>query len=147
MVVMRDVEIVWDDLLDAFANIDPDLIYFLDRNSGEIFFVPADYEDESFWDEVEESQDDLLQIPSFDYDQERVVLHDFIKGITNDHLRVMLEQAFVGKRPFGRLDEILSFYPEEQDRLSVLKEHFLTERIRHWLEEHDLFPAEETDLS
>jgi hypothetical protein len=45
MVVMREVEIIWEDLVDAFENTDPDIVYFLDRNNGEIFFVPVDYED------------------------------------------------------------------------------------------------------
>jgi hypothetical protein len=142
MVMVRDLEIVWDDLLDAFGNVDPDMIYFLDRNNGDIFSVPSDYEDEAFWDQVEGSPEEFLQIPGFDYDKERALLNEFIKGIGNERLKKVLEQAFVGKRPYGRLDEILSFYPEEMERLVVLKEHLLTGRITHWLEEHDLFPAE-----
>ena len=77
MNMMRAVELVWDDLLDAFENTDPDIVYFLDKNSGEIFFVPIDYEDDDFWDEME--------------------------------------------------------------RLSVLKEQLTNDRVRSWLEEHDIF--------
>ena len=140
MAVLHDLEIIWDDLLDGFENADPEMIYFLDRNTGEVFFIPVDYEEDAFWEEVENNEDQFLQIPAFDYEQERLLLHDFIKGVTSDKLKSLLERAFVGKRPYGRLDEILSFYPDEADRLTALKEEFITERVRHWLEEHDIYP-------
>ena len=142
MGVMREMEIVWDDLLEGFENTDPETVFFLDRMTGEIFPVPVDYEDDAFWEEVETS-DQFLQIPGFDYDQERLLLHEFIKGVTNEKLKNLLERAFVGKRPYGRLDEILSFYPDEMERLSALKEEIISDRVRHWLEEHDIFPSGE----
>jgi len=142
MGTMRELEIVWDDLLDGFENTDPEIVYFLDRDSGEVFFVPVDYEDDAFWEEIENS-DQFLQIPGFDYDRERLLLHEFIKGVANEKLKGILERAFVGKRPYGRLDEILSFYPEEVEKLTALKEELISNRIRHWLEEHDIFPSGE----
>ncbi len=141
MAVMRDVEIVWDDLLDGFENTDPEIVYFLDRETGEVFFVPVDYEDDAFWEEVEKNDEQFLQIPGFDYAQERLLLHEFIKGVTNDSLKSVLERAFVGKMPYGKLDEILSFYPEEMERLEALKEEIIADRVRHWLEEHDIYPS------
>ena len=140
---MRDMEIVWDDLLEAFANSDEDLVYLLDRMTGEVFFVPADYEDEAFWEEIESQPEHFLAIPGFDYDQERLLIQDFIKGVANERLKGMLSMATSG-RSHGRVDEILSFYPEELDRYSVLKEELLAERIRHWLESNDIFPAGDT---
>lgn len=143
MTVMRDMEIVWDDLLEAFANSDEDLVYLLDRMTGEVFFVPADYEDEAFWEEIESQPEHFLTIPNFDYDQERLLIQDFIKGVANERLKGMLTMATSG-RSHGRIDEILSFYPEELDRYSVLKEELLADRIRHWLESNDIFPAGDT---
>jgi hypothetical protein len=139
MDVTQDVEIVWEDLLEAFENTDPDLVYFLDRDTGEIFFVPVDYEDEAFWEELENNPEQFLEIPGLDYDQERLLLREFIKGVTNENLRNMLERAFVGKRPYGRLDDILSFYPDEMERLAAQKEELINDRVRRWLEEHDIF--------
>ncbi|HEY6871978.1 MAG TPA: UPF0158 family protein [Geobacteraceae bacterium] len=141
MAVMHDVEIVWDDLLDGFENTDPEIVFFLDRETGEVFSVPVDYEDDAFWEEVDKNDDQFLQIPGFDYDQERLLLHEFIKGVTNDKLKSILERAFVGKLPYGRLDEILSFYPEEMERLETLKDEIIADRVRHWLEEHDIYPS------
>jgi hypothetical protein len=139
---MKDMEIVWDDLLEAFENHDEEMVYFLDRETGEVFSVPADYDDDDFWDEVESEKERYLNIPCFDYDLERMLLHEFIQGVTNEKLKTMLISSFVGKTPFGRMDEIISFYPEELERLQAVKEQLLTSRMGHWLEEHDIYPAE-----
>ena len=143
MAVMHDVEIVWDDLLDGFENTDPDIIFFLDRVTGEIFSIPSDYDDAAFWQDIEEQEDQFLAIPGFTYEQERLLLHEFIKGVTNDTLKTLLERVFVGRLPYGKLDEILSFYPEEMEKLSVMKEELITDRAHHWLEEHDIYPSGE----
>jgi hypothetical protein len=136
---MRDVEIVWDDLLEAFQNDDDETMYFLDRETGEIFFVPVDYEDDDFWDELELNSDRYLQIPGFDYEQERLLLNELIKGVTSESLKNLLVRSLTGKYSYGRLDEILAFYPEEKERLNALKEELIAERIRNWLEVNDIF--------
>ncbi len=136
---MRDVEIIWDDLIDAFQNADLDTAYFLDRETGEIFSVPVDYEDDDFWEELEMDDERYLRIPGFDYEQERLLLNEFMKGISNKSLKGLLERSLTGKYSYARLDEILSFYPEEMERLMVLKEEFVAERIRNWLEVNDIF--------
>jgi hypothetical protein len=143
MGTIRDMEIVWEDLLDAFENDDNEIVFYLDRTTGEVFFVPVDYEDDGFWEEVEGNEVKFLPIPGFDYDQERSLIHTFIKGLDNEELKHLLERSFIGKRPYGRLDEILSFYPEEMERLAALKDEMTSDRIRHWLEEHDIFPAQD----
>lgn len=136
---MRDVEILWDDLLEAFDNPDTEEFFFLDRETGEIFAIPTDYDDEEFWAEIEAQSERYLRIPGFDYEQERLLIYEFIKSLDNDGLKQVLERAYEGKKPFGRLDEILSFYPEEFERYLSLKESIISDRIRRWLEEHDLF--------
>jgi hypothetical protein len=140
---MRDVEIIWDDLLDAFQNDDLETMYFLDRETGEIF-VPVDYEDDDFWDELELNSDRYLQIPGFDYEQERLLLNELIKGVTSDSLKNLLVRSLTGKYSYGRLDEILSFYPEEKERLTALKEELIADRIRNWLEVNDIFLSDNT---
>ena len=140
---MRDVDIVWEDLLDAFGNADEEKVFFLDRETGEVFSVPLDYEDDAFWEEIEAEPDRFLRIPVFDYEQERLMLYEFIQSLADGQLKHVLERAYSGQRPYGRLDEILSFYPEEFDRLLAIREDILSDRIRHWLEEHDIFHSGE----
>ncbi|MBU5635732.1 UPF0158 family protein [Geomonas sp. Red69] len=142
MHALRNLEIVWEDLMEAFENGDPDMIYFLDRETGEVFSVPAEYEDESFWEEVASQEERFLEVPPFDYGQERQLVHAFIQRLTNESLKGMLARAFSGKQSHGRLHEILSFYPEEQERFQAIREAFLTDRAAQWLEEHDIYPPE-----
>jgi hypothetical protein len=142
MHAMRNLEIVWEDLMEAFENPDPELAYFLDRETGEVFSVPTDYDDDPFWDEVEAQDDRYLEIPSFDYAQERQMVHAFIQEIGNEGLKAMLVRAFLGKHSHGRLDEILSFYPEELERFHAVREALMTGRAGQWLEEHDIYPPE-----
>jgi len=113
MGVAREMEVVWDELIDAFLNDDPQLMFFLDRETGEIFFVPDDYEDEAFWQQINSHVDQFLQIPGFDYDQERLLLHEFIKSLPDKDLKSLLERTFAGKNSYGKVEEILSFYTDE----------------------------------
>ncbi|HBA88652.1 MAG TPA: hypothetical protein DCZ75_11920 [Geobacter sp.] len=142
MHAMRNLEIVWEDLMEAFENGDSDLIYFLDRETGEVFSVPAEYDDENFWDEVDSLDERYLEIPPFDYGAERQFVHTFIQGITNESLKAMLARTFTGRHSHGRLNEILSFYPEELERFQAIREELLTGRAGQWLEEHDIYPPE-----
>jgi hypothetical protein len=140
MGVAREMEIVWDELLDAFRNDDPEIIFFLDRGTGDIFFVPNDYDDESFWQDIETNSAQFLQIPGADYEQERLLLHEFIKNLADSPLRQVLQRTFAGKNSYGKAEEILSFYPDELEAYSALKDEMLNHRIRSWLEEHDIYP-------
>jgi hypothetical protein len=138
MGVMRDSDMLWDELIDAFANIDERVVYFFDRETAEIFFVPVDYDDEAFWEEVARDTDRYLRIPHFDYEQERLLMYEFISSVQDQHLRAFLAGAFTGQNVFGRVEEILTFYPEEYERLVTLKEKVLTDSIHCWMGEYDL---------
>lgn len=140
MGVAREMEIVWDELIDAFLNSDPEMVYFLDRATGEIFFVPDDYDDEAFWQEIEASDERYLQIPGADYEQERLLLHEFIRSLPDGSLKLLLQRTFAGKSSYGKMEDILSFYPDELETYFALKDEMVNIRIRAWLEEHDIYP-------
>ena len=141
MGVAREMEVVWDELIDAFLNDDPQLLFFLDRATGEVFFVPDDYEDEAFWQQVNANPDQFLLIPGFDYDQERLLVHEFIKSLPDKGLKSVLERTFVGKNSYGKVEEILSFYPDELETYYALKDEMINNKIRSWLEEHDIYSS------
>jgi len=133
------MEVVWDELIDAFLNDDPQIVYFLDRATGEVFFVPDDYEDEAFWQQINSNADQFLLVPGFDYDQERLLLHEFIKSLPDKSLKSVLERTFAGKNSYGKVEEILSFYPDELETYFALKDEMINNKIRSWLEEHDIY--------
>jgi hypothetical protein len=142
MAFVHNVEIVWDDLLDAFTSGQGDRVYFLDRMTGEIFFVPSALDDEEFWRQLEHNQERFLEIPRFDYGIERQMMSGFIGAIEDTGLKRLLDGSLVGKKPYGKLNDILSFFPEEQERLLEIKDEFLASRVKHWLEENNLFTVE-----
>jgi hypothetical protein len=145
MAFVHNVEIVWDELLSAFTSSQGDRVYFLDRVNGEIFNVPTTLEDEEFWRQMETYQERFLEIPSFDYSSERRMITGFVNGIQDKDLRNMLQSAISGKKPFGNLEDIVSFFPEEYERLQEIRTEFLSSRVRQWLELNNLFTME-TDL-
>lgn len=145
MAFVHNVEIVWDELLSAFTSSQGDKVYFLDRVNGEIFNVPASLEDEEFWRQMETYQERFLEIPSFDYSSERRMMTGFVNAIQDKELRNMLQSCITGKKPFGNLEDIVSFFPEEHERLQEIRSEFLSSRVRQWLELNNLFTLE-TDM-
>jgi len=139
MGVAHEMEIVWDELVDAFLNRDPDIVYFLDRGTGEVFSVPDDYDDEAFWQEIDANEEQFLQIPGFDYDLDRLLLHEFIRSLPDIPLKGILERTFAGRSSYGKMEDILSFYPDELEAYNALRDEMLNTRIRSWLEEHDIY--------
>jgi hypothetical protein len=136
---VHNVEIAWNDLMDAFTSGTGDRVYFLDRFTGEIFFVPATLEDEDFWRQVETNQERFLEIPRFEYRNERQIMSGFIDSVQDPELKKLLSGALAGKKPYGNIDDILDFFPEEQEKLLEMKDEFVTSRVKSWLEEHNLF--------
>lgn len=144
---VHNVEISWDALLNAFTNGPGDHIYFLDKMTGEIFFVSATLEDDDFWRQIETNRERFLEIPPFDMRVEKQIMSNFI-GATNDSgLKTLLEGFQAGRKPYGRLDDILEFFPEDRERLAALKDDFLSRRMKNWLEEHNLFTVESVSLT
>jgi hypothetical protein len=50
--------------------------------------------------------------------------------------------SLAGKKPYGNMNEILSFFPDELERLKEIKDEFLTSRVKQWLEINNLFTIE-----
>jgi hypothetical protein len=136
---VHNVEISWDELLNAFTNGPGDHIYFLDKMTGEIFFVSAALQDDDFWHQIETNQERFLEIPHFDLRIERQIMSDFISTIKDSDLKNLMDGFQSSPKPYGNLDDILEFFPEDQEKLTALKDDFLSRRMKNWLEEHNLF--------
>lgn len=142
MAFVHNVEIVWDELISAFTNNQGDRVFFLDRVNGEIFNVPATLDDEEFWRQMETFQERFLEIPSFDYSSERRMITDFKNAIQDEALKNVLNGSVIGRKPYGNLEDIVSFFPEEHERLQEIRSEFLSSRVRQWLETNNLFTVE-----
>lgn len=138
---VHNLEIAWDDLLSAFSNGRKDRLYFLDRLTGEIFFVPSPLDDDEFWRQMDANQERFLEIPGLDYGLERQLIAGFTGQLADPDLLAILNGSMAGRRGFGSFHEILSFFPEEEERLRAMKDEFVAGRVRNWLEENNLFAA------
>ena len=136
--MVHSVAVAWDELVRAFSNMEQDQVYFFDRMTGEIFFVRADQED-SFWEQLEHHQGRFLEIPPLDTSAERKLLTGFLANHPNRDLAGLLQHALSGQLPYARPADILSFFPEEEQQLAELRDTFVSNRVKTWLEEHDLF--------
>ena len=142
MGIIHNVEIAWNELMDAFTSGTGDRVYFLDRFTGEIFFVPTALEDEDFWRQVEANQERFLEIPRFEYSNERKIMSGFVDSVKDTELKNLLSGALAGRKPYGNISDILDFFPDEQEALLEMKDEFVTSRVKSWLEEHNLFTVE-----
>ena len=136
--MIHSVAIAWADLLGAFANMEQDRVFFFDKMTGEIFSVSSDSE-ELFWDQIEQHQDRFLEIPYLDTAAERTLLNSFLADQNNRELRTLLDHALSGRPPYANPADILSFFPDEEAQLAELRDSFLSDRVKSWLEANDLF--------
>jgi hypothetical protein len=142
MATMHSVEISWEDLLGAFTSGQPDKAYYLDRQTGEIFFVPSTDDNSEVRQQLQNNGERFLEIPPFDYRSERQIVTEFVAQISDPELKVLLNNSLAGKRPHGKIEDILSFYQHEEERFALLKDQFLSNRLKVWMDENNLFTAD-----
>jgi hypothetical protein len=66
----------------------------------------------------------------------------FIDAVHDTDLKSLLSGTLAGRKPYGNINDILDFFPDEQDKLLEMKDEFVTIRVKNWLEEHNLFTVE-----
>jgi len=142
MPAVHSVEISWEDLLAAFTNGEMDRVYFLDRFTGEIFFISPSEEENEFQQQIDKNSGRFVEIPPFDYRSERQIMTDFVATIEDVYLKNLLSASLAGKKPYGKIEDILSFFPHDEERLMLLKDQFLSSRLKIWLEENNLFTVD-----
>lgn len=142
MSAVHSVEISWEDLLAAFTNGEMDRLYFLDRFTGEIFSITSSEENPDFQQQLDKNQGRFLEIPPFDYRIERQIMSGFTTSIEDPCLKKLLSDSLAGKKPYGKTEDILSFFPQEEERLMLLKDQFLSSRLKVWLAENNLFTVD-----
>lgn len=142
MASIHSIEISWEDLLGAFTSGQPDKAYYLDRLTGEIFFISSTSDNNEARQQLQSNGERFLEIPPFDYRSERQIVTEFVAQASDPELRILLHNSLTGKKPFGKIEDILSFYPREEERFALLKDQFVSNRLRTWMEENNLFTAD-----
>lgn len=135
--MIKNVAILWEDLLRAFNNIELNRLYFLDKFTGEIFFVSADMDD-GFWQEMEQHHERFVEIPPIDRSTEKQLITGFIESQEDKELRELLEHAMSGRPPFAKPSDILSFFPDQEAKLAEMRDSFISDRVKNWLMENNM---------
>jgi hypothetical protein len=141
MATLHRVEISWEDLLAAFTSGEMDRVYFLDRFTGEIFFVPSTAETRDVRQQIDSNQDRFLEIPPFDQRVERQIILEFSASVKDFELKRLLDSFLSCSKPYGKIEEIVSFFPKEEEQLMLLRDQYLSQRVKTWMEENNLFTA------
>lgn len=142
MATLHRVEISWEDLLAAFTSGEMDRVYFLDRFTGEIFFVPSTAESSDVRQQLDSNQERFLEIPPFDYRVERQIISAFSASVKDVELKKLLASSLAGSRPYGKIEDIVSFFPREEERLVLMRDQHLSQRVKSWMEENNLYTAD-----
>lgn len=135
--MFRNVAIMWDDLIGAFSNMEESRLYFLDRLTGEIFSVRAD-SGEQVMQHMEQDNGRFIEIPPIDRASEKEFISGFIEKQEDIELKELLEHAVSCRPPYAKPSDIISFFPDEEAKMAEMRDTFLSERVKNWLEENNL---------
>jgi len=117
--------------------------YYLDLETGELLFI-SDYMDpeeaERLREQVDNHPDRYELLPKADSYEGYKEMEDFIASVEDEHIGQLLEVAIDGKGAFRRFKEVLTRYPEEQERWLRFKDDRLNQRALEWLEEIGVEP-------
>lgn len=84
----------------------------------------------------------FVTVPHVDSHQAYGDMEDFIETVRRPHIRELLEVAIIGRGAFRRFKDVLYNYPHEEKRWFAFKEARMVERVREWLEAHDIAPVD-----
>jgi hypothetical protein len=131
---------------------------FLNLQTGKTVIVPSELlnreEDDSSqlpdWEkellpvveELDAGGDRYAPIPQVDSHEAYDDMVQFAETVTDPRLREHLAIALDGKGAFRRFKDVLYNYSDEQKRWYALKDSIMAERVRQWLRELDIEPAE-----
>ena len=141
----KPVKIDWDELESAFNNKNEELVYFLDRVTGQ---VSLEGEGE---DDLEEDEDDLVEMTPPDEsmrarieppDTSELVawMHDFIGegGELDEEIAAQLKDALAEEDPVPAVRAVLDANTEVRDRWFIYRGERLHETIDAWFDANEI---------
>ena len=148
----RRIEIDFEEITMAMEDSREFNEFFLDTRTGDLEVIPSEllgwesYDEEAIselpeWEqdlipvvrEIEEGSDryqPVPHVPSHDVYDLMVV---FAETVQDQQLRRLLRVALDGRGAFRRFKDVLSDYPQEQERWFAMKEAAMNEHVREWL--------------
>ena len=126
-------------LLFAWQDDGPDSAYYLDTDTGSVLLVQRDLDDlDELRQEIELQPARFLYVPKASVEHLLLDLTDFIYTIADEKLKAMMTVALESGDRVGACALILGKYPAEMDRWKRFRGDAASERVRKWLNAHDL---------
>ncbi len=127
-----------DEQLDEVAQqVDGGMDAFIHKETGEIVLLPnmqnMDYVDTDAWhadiEKVEENRDAHIQVQDMDSRDECRVMEDFVSGIEDEQIQMVLDVVLNNAKPFRNFKNTLHRFPEVRNHWFVFKQ----ERMIQWV--------------
>ena len=112
-------------------------VYFLDRETGEIFFCSPDYESDDeddpckHLDDYPERYVGITPLPSH---ESYKIMEAFVEQLPNERVASRLARAIGGRSPFRRFKDALLDYPDVREAWFQFRDDAMFEVGRQWLE-------------
>ena len=135
---MTPITIDAEDLVMAFENHDAYVRHFLDRESGNVFFIHEDYSDEEDRERLEIEPDRYVLIEPLRSSASYQIMQDFADTLPRGTVQAELTLALEEHRPFRRFKDTLSKYPSARDDWFRFHERAVLTIARVWLAAHQV---------
>ena len=139
---MKLLRVDWSELADAFQDEAGDHRYYLDRDTGEVYFFSTYLENDEEQEDEERitTEERYVTIPL----SRRVMpvrdLRRFVGTLAKGHDRSLLNSTLGGGEARVRFNDTLDDLPEAREKWGQFQEQIVEHRILEWLGEVGVQP-------
>ncbi len=139
---MKLLRVDWSELADAFQDEARDHRYYLDRDTGEVYFFSTYLENEEEQEDEERitTEERYVTIPL----ARRVMpvrdLRRFVGTLAKGHDRSLLSSSLGGREARVQFNDTLDDLPEAREKWGQFQEQIVEHRILEWLGEVGVQP-------
>ena len=142
----KAIKIDWDELESAFDNKNEELVYYLDRVTGQVVLEGEgedDFDDLSSSESPTRNDSTRIYVESPDSVELLAWMRDFVRD-TEDldaEIRGKLQEAVKAPEPVPAIRQILNDAAEIRDRWFAYRSDRLHEAMNAWLDTNDISPV------
>ena len=135
---MSKIKVERQDIIEAFESINPGIIYFLNRDSGEVIKVAEDFcPDETVSGIDYFSDPQYIRIPKISDKEGQRIREEYLTRIKNEALYDKLEQTLLKRGSLKRFVDILRIYPAYYKDWTDFKNQEIIKIVMTWISELD----------
>lgn len=129
---MKQLKIDWNNLIDAFSSEHDDYRCFLNTETGDISWRSLEIVERER-KEGTNSPPHIVEVPHISAREGWELMMDFVGQMLNKQLKTKLLTSIQGKGAFRRFKEVLTQFPQDQERWFVYQDAAHTKILDQWL--------------